>query len=202
MERQSLSRRDFNRLSSAALGGLLAGGVAGCNNSTPPPANPGPDGGASNASGGDNGAGAGDVDLTQNFLMDDLHVCRGLNTCKGKDKEQDNDCAGQGDCATFENTCSQANTCAGKGGCGETPGFNACGGQGGCHVPLMSSAWTKAREVFEARMTAAGKKFGEAPAKKRAVPKEDPVDEAPSDDIPPDDADDTPEDADSLDDSE
>ncbi len=185
MERQPLSRRDFNRLSSAALGGLLAGGMLGCSGSNPPPGKSG-DAGAGTATGeGDKGAG-GSEDLTQYFLMEDIHVCRGLNTCKGKDKEHDNDCAGQGDCATFDNSCSASNACKGKGGCGATPGFNACGGQGGCHVPLMAHAWDKARKVFEDRMNAEGQKFGDAPAKKKAPPKADPVDDVPEEEMPDD----------------
>jgi hypothetical protein len=62
--------------------------------------------------------------------------------------------------------CSSQNDCRGQGGCGEKPGENDCKGHGGCAVPLADHAWKTARENFEKRMKAAGKKFGPAPAKK------------------------------------
>jgi hypothetical protein len=55
--------------------------------------------------------------------------------------------------------------CAGLGGCGEKPGENKCKGMGECAVPLSDKAWAKARKNFEAAMTKAGKKFGDAPKK-------------------------------------
>ncbi len=112
MTRQNLTRRDFNRLSLAALGGAVAGTMlAGC-------------------SGGDGTDTTGDADTKsdasgkgetttvaaggENPLMTEPHVCRGLNTCSGKGASGDNECAGQGACATAEaHTCHAHNKCKG-----------------------------------------------------------------------------------------
>ncbi len=143
------SRRDFNRLTLAAVGGLMVGAAQ-----TPRPA------------------------LAAATLPDakkEVHVCRGLNACKGQGvavdlngdgKPDQNACAGQGACATAKHvTCGGENDCKGQGGCGATPGENDCKGQGHCHVPLMDSAWKKARSRFEARMKKQQKEFGMPPAK-------------------------------------
>ncbi len=144
-DRSQLNRRDFEKLSLAAFGGILAGAGA---------------------------AFAADEEeekpkkKEKNPLLSDPHVCRGLNTCKSKGKGKKNACAGQGDCATAEaHTCHAENACKGQGGCGEHPGENACKGKGECGVPLSDKAWAKARKKFEQLMKADGKKFGEAPAK-------------------------------------
>lgn len=137
----SFSRRDFNRLTSAALGGLLSGAVLGC---TPA---------------GNGGAGAPVAGKEKN----DKHVCRGLNECK----TAANACAGQGQCSTVAaHGCAGHNECKGEGGCGATPGENDCKGKGGCGVPL-EHAWKTARENFEKRMKAASKTFGKAPEKQK-----------------------------------
>lgn len=100
------------------------------------------------------------------LLLQDKHVCRGLNTCKGKGKGGDNSCAGTGSCAIAEaHSCKGDNACKGQGGCGEYPGQNSCKGQGGCDVPLKEKTWTKARKAFEAQMKKAGKTVGAAPKK-------------------------------------
>ena len=119
----SLSRRDFNRLTVAAFGGMLLGttlvGHAADKKAEHDPA----------------------------LLLQDKHVCRGLNTCKGKGKGGDNSCKGQG-------------------GCGEYPGQNSCKGLGSCEVPLKEKTWKTARKAFEAQMKKAGKTFGDAPKAK------------------------------------
>jgi hypothetical protein len=151
------SRRDFNRLTFAAVGGLMAG-IAQA-------ASP---------------AFADDAKKKEEDKKKDkkeLHVCRGLNSCKGQGAEVDldgdkkpdvNACAGQGACATAKHiTCGGENACKGQGGCGATPGENDCKGQGHCHVPLMDSAWKKARARFEARMKKQKKEVGAAPAKEK-----------------------------------
>ena len=74
MQKPELNRRDFQRLTLAAMGGLAVGATA-------PRL-------AAAAEG--------------KSLLEEPHVCRGLNTCKNKS------------------------------GCGETKGKNACAGQGGC----------------------------------------------------------------------
>jgi hypothetical protein len=135
----SMSRRDFNKLTVAAFGGVLLGATI-------------------------TGRAA---DHDPSLLLKDPHTCRGLNTCKGKGKGAKNSCAGQGNCATAEaHSCKGDNTCKGQGGCGEYPGQNSCKGQGSCEVPLSEKSWKKARTAFEAQMKKAGKTFGDAPKKK------------------------------------
>jgi hypothetical protein len=137
---EDLSRREFARLSVAALAGLSVGGAAAFADDTKKAAS--------------------------NPLLSDPHVCRGLNTCKGKGADKKNSCAGTGTCATAKShPCGSANECKGQGGCGDTPGENACKGKGDCHVPLAKDAWKKARKHFEVLMKADNKKFGDAPKK-------------------------------------
>ena len=149
------NRREMIRLALAALGGLAAGAVVGCGSSTKPVASTDPvqkdkDGEA----------------LPR--LLQDPHVCRGINTCKNKGKARTtNECAGQAHCATVKaHDCNGMNDCKGQGGCGEHPGENECKGKGGCEVPLSDKTWPKARKRFEELMAKAGKMFGDAPAKK------------------------------------
>ncbi|HLH56574.1 MAG TPA: hypothetical protein VKY92_23520 [Verrucomicrobiae bacterium] len=137
----ALSRRDFGKLTMAVFGGVLAGTSLGS-------------------------AAEGDAKHDPSLLLQDKHVCRGLNTCKGKGKGGDNSCAGTGKCAATEaHGCKGDNACKGQGGCGEYPGQNSCKGQGSCDVPLTDKTWKKARKAFEAQMKKAGKTFGEAPKK-------------------------------------
>src|SRR5262249_38002979 len=119
MKEPSLNRRDLNRLALAALGGLAAGLLPGCG-PTPStgPENPAPSGT------GDKEKGAGNAPR----LLQDPHVCRGINTCKSKGKTgTTNDCAGQGHCATVKaHSCQGTNDCKGQGGCDDHPGENDC----------------------------------------------------------------------------
>ncbi len=147
-----LHRRDLNRMAAAALGGLLTGAFTGC------------------GGGGDKDK---DADLDEKRLLQDVHVCRGLNTCKNKGHSKENACAGAGDCATAKaHTCAGDNDCAGLGGCNakvDAPGENKCKGMGGCHVPIKNEKiWDKARSSFEADMKKAhpDKKIHEAPKAK------------------------------------
>jgi hypothetical protein len=153
-----LNRRDVNRLALAALGGLLSGAIAGC---TAKPA-----GGGKPQAGNAPSAGA---EEKASLLLNDPHVCRGINTCKNKGKKgTSNDCAGQAQCATLAaHDCNGMNDCKGQGGCGQHPGENDCKGKGGCAVPLSDKTWPKARKRFEELMAKAGKKFGDAPPKNR-----------------------------------
>src|ERR1043165_7667660 len=119
MHRSDLSRRDFNKLTMAAFGGVVAG--------------------ASAFARAEDEKGEGDEEKKE------IHVCRGLNTCKNQGAGE-NDCAGQGDCSTaVEHTCSEQNECKNQGGCGKTPGENKCKGMGKCHVPLTDKTWKIAR---------------------------------------------------------
>ena len=137
MDRPEPNRRDFHKLTMAALGGLVAGTAVGAEKKE---------------------------ESSDKPWFREPHVCRGLNTCKNKGKGADNACAGQGHCATARaHTCHAKNDCKGQGGCGETAGENSCRGQGECAVPLRPNVWKKARKHYEAAWTKAGKKFGPAP---------------------------------------
>ncbi len=88
------------------------------------------------------------------------HSCCGLNECKGESADGKNDCAGMGTCATTKaHGCNGKNECKNQGNTAE----NDCKGKGGCAVPIKGDGWKAARANFEKRMTAAGKKFGDAP---------------------------------------
>ena len=159
MEPTELNRRDFSRLTAAAFGGMLAGTMAGCSDQPSSEAPTTPD---------DNPGGtapeAANAGKTSNFLLGELHVCRGMNTCQGQGSGGKNQCAGQGACATIEaHFCAGQNNCKGQGGCGAEPALNACKGQGGCSIPMHAGAWEKARAAFEERMQAENKTFGAAP---------------------------------------
>jgi hypothetical protein len=140
MDKSEMNRREFQRLTSAAIGGMLVG-AAGLKSSL--------------------------FAEDKSPLLSDTHVCRGLNMCKGKGADKTNACAGQGACATAEkHGCKGDNACKGQGGCGAHPGENACKSMGACAVPLKDQAWAKARKRFEEVMKAEGKTVGPAPAKK------------------------------------
>src|SRR5690348_14546247 len=107
MNRSTLNRRDVNRLALAALGGLVTGASAGCGgkpNVQNQPATP--DGPAEPASQPGESTG-----LAR--LLQDPHVCRGINTCKNKGKPgTTNQCAGQAHCATVAaHDCNGMNDC-------------------------------------------------------------------------------------------
>lgn len=161
----SLNRRDFTRLSMAALGGAISGASLGCGGSepaTPPPT----DQSASDAPITSADAPSAASTDTQ-MAKADVHACRGLNACKGQGAGGENACAGQGACATTAaHTCAGQNACKGLGGCGANPGANDCKGMGGCEVPMHAGAWEAAREAFEKKMVAAGKEVGPAPPRK------------------------------------
>lgn len=146
MKDSHLNRRDFQRLTAAAVGGLLAGAAIG------------PEAQAADAP---------KKDKSKNPMLGEPHVCRGINMCKGLGASKDNACAGQGQCATAsKHSCHADNECRGQGGCGNTPGENECKGKGECGVPMSSKTWAKARKKFEELMAKEGKKVGPAPAKK------------------------------------
>ena len=151
MARSELNRRDFERLTAAAMGGLLAGATSL---------------GAS-AFGADDKDEAPKKDKKKNPILGEPHVCRGINMCKGLGADKKNACAGQGACATAKaHLCHYKNECRGQGGCGGKPGENECKGKGECGVPMSSGAWKKCRARFEALMKKEGKEVGPAPPKK------------------------------------
>jgi hypothetical protein len=135
-----LDRRDFHKLTAAALSGLAAGSVLGC--------------------GGDSDS------APTGVAQSEVHLCRGLNECMGKGKGGDNKCRGQGACATAkEHACGGQNECKLLGGCGESVGANDCKGKGGCHVPLMDNAWQTLRKKKQAEWAAKKLEAAEPPAK-------------------------------------
>ena len=139
MPGKEFDRRGFNKLTVAALGGMVAGTASSV---------------------------WGAEEKAAEKKKKEVHVCRGLNSCKGQSADGKNTCAGTGICATaVAHTCAGDNACKGQGGCGAMPGENDCKTKGKCAVPLMDKAWKTARMRFEARMTKAKKKFGEAPPK-------------------------------------
>jgi hypothetical protein len=145
MDASNLGRRDFHRLSLAALGGALAGAsLASCKSK-------------------EHDAMA-EVESGVHPLLSEPHVCRGLNTCEGKGAGGGNKCAGMGKCATAKShSCHGMNDCKGRGGCGGKAGMNECAGKGGCAVPLKAEAWAKVRPAFEEAAKAANMKVGAAP---------------------------------------
>jgi hypothetical protein len=158
MTHDELNRRKFNRLTAAALGGMVAGASWGCRSKSDPNA------GGEVASGG--AAAPGDTGDAAGSGGSDLHLCRGLNDCKGLGAGGENACRGQGECATYErHDCHAENACKGQGGCGETVGLNACKGKGNCAVPLMDEAWETVRARKEEAWTAANQEFAEPPPK-------------------------------------
>ena len=161
MERRDFNRRDFNKLTAAAFGGILSGAAIGCGDSNESSQKVSAPGKST-----DTGASTQTADVAGNPWTADKHVCRGLNACKGKGADGNNDCAGKGACATVEHqTCGGNNQCKFLGGCGADVAQNDCKGQGGCHVPLMDGAWKKARASFEAAMEKAKKPVGDPPPK-------------------------------------
>jgi hypothetical protein len=143
MKSEQFNRRDFGRLTAAALSGAFAGALllqrpaAGAPGDAPAAGAPG-----------------------DSHWLKDPHICCGLNTCKGHGKGASNSCAGTGQCATVAaHGCAGQNACAGQGPTGE----NSCKGKGGCAVPISGDEWTKARANWEAAMNKAGRKFDAAP---------------------------------------
>ena len=161
MNPKGLDRREFHQLTLAALSGVVAGTAIGCNNGGNSAATP--------AQTAKSDAPAADQMVlsasAEEYIMDEPHTCRGLNSCKGLGRSKENACAGQGTCASIADaSCGGHNECKGQGGCGALPGMNDCKGQGGCHIPLMEGAWQTARAAFEMAMKKHGKQFGAAPA--------------------------------------
>jgi hypothetical protein len=162
-ESRELDRREFHQWTVAAFSGLAAGLTLGCGGTPTPPA-----GGPAPATLSTTATTPTGVELSEaeQLILDEPHVCRGLNGCKGLGRSKENTCAGMGTCASIvDHSCGGQNECKGQGGCGTNPGMNSCKGQGGCHIPLMDDAWTTARAAFEAAMKKTGKEVGAAPAK-------------------------------------
>ena len=159
MQNHGLDRRDFHKLTLAAFGGMLAGTTIGCGGGAPPS-------GATPAVPVVTTTSSTELTEVEKLIIDEPHVCRGLNSCKALGRGKDNDCAGLGTCASMADaSCGTNNACKGQGGCGELPGMNSCKGKGGCHIPLMDDAWDKARAAFESAMKRSSKQFGAAPEK-------------------------------------
>ena len=146
MPKTNLNRRRFHGLTMAAFGGLMAGA-----------------GSAAAQEGRDQ---KGQTNVDPSLLLQEPHVCRGLNTCMNKGKGKQNACAGQGSCAVVEaHACHGHNECKGQGGCGGYPGQNTCKAKGHCAVPLSDTTWAIARKQYEHLMKELDKEFGAAPKK-------------------------------------
>lgn len=165
MSNRDLNRRDFTRLTMAAMGGVVAGTAIGCGSKTEEKSGKTEAGKTEKTAKTAKTPGGGDDALA---AFGDTHVCRGLNACKGKGKcaGEKNACAGTGNCATAEaHECGGQNKCKNQGGCDGKAAANECAGKGGCHVPLKPDAWKAVRAKFEAAFEKAnGKKPGAAPA--------------------------------------
>jgi hypothetical protein len=97
MDRSDLNRRDFTKLTMAALGGALAGA------------------GAVHAAAQEDGTKekkSKTKDPKKPLLLQEPHICRGLNACKNKGKGGKNACAGQGNCPPRRPTPAPAITSA------------------------------------------------------------------------------------------
>ena len=173
MRPDEVSRRDFHKLSTAALCGLIAGTAFGCaDQSAPAPAKtastktPAPTAPPTTPAAPAKAETKTDSKSAVAVTTVALHACRGLNECKSLGKSKKNDCAGKGDCYTATHSCAGQNDCKYQGGCGGENGLNDCKGKGGCgHFPIADNdIWKKARAAFETREKAAGKKVGPAPA--------------------------------------
>lgn len=163
MKRDDVNRRNFNQAAIAAFGGMVAGTMSACNRSASPPTTT--DNEDVKAADTQETTNEKSATLATNDWTGDVHVCRGLNACMNKGAGGDNACAGQGSCATAKaHLCHAMNDCKFQGGCGESVGTNDCQGKGECAVPLNETAWTAARERFEAAMQQGGTEFGTAPA--------------------------------------
>jgi hypothetical protein len=180
MEQENKNLRLFSRLTAAALGGLTAGVASaggllgdGRTNESASARSPYSLAAYQDVNKQDakdaKGLPANKKDLTRPLLLQEPHICRGLNaTCKGEIKGVKHDCAGQATGPTIKaHGCHTLNDCAGEGGCGQHPGENSCKGKGQCGVPLTARPWAIARKNFEAAMTKAGKKFGAAPKEQK-----------------------------------
>ncbi len=142
----NFSRRDFHKLTSAALSGIVSGTLAGCNSDK-------------KASDGQKG-----VAPEAAVVAVAIHACRGLNECRGQGADGKNTCAGQGSCHTSKaHDCATINDCKHQGGCGAAPGYNDCKGMGGCSVPMQGGMWEKARARLEQDMKTKGMPVGAAP---------------------------------------
>jgi len=173
MKKTELSRREFSKLTLAAVGGIVAGTAVGCKKDadksnvkkTPKTGKDGKSAGSGTSQ--DNSGGKESVATNDDYLFQEPHVCRGLNACKSQGVDKKNSCAGQGACATATgHSCHGENTCKGQGGCGETAGRNECKTKGECGVPLKEETWKKVRAKFETIAKTKKKTIGKAPAKK------------------------------------
>jgi hypothetical protein len=143
---RDLNRRDFAKLTVAALAGVCAGSQAepAVAKSQPVPRNP---------------------------ILSDPHICRGINMCRARGADRRNECSGMGTCATAAyHICKGHNECRGQGGCDMRPGENQCRGWGMCDVPLKPVIWQRARARFEQLMKENHWRCGPAPLPRYAPP--------------------------------
>lgn len=176
-----LTRRDFNRLTTAAFGGIVTGTIIGCGDS-----DEGDGTAADSVTSGDRSAtdttasdsapagdsppatdqAGGDETKLVGGELPEKNACLGLNQCKEYGKNGgEHECAGQGLCATVSHECRGMNDCKYLGACDGKVAANECAGMGGCQVPMTpgEELWKQARAAFEKRMKAKGTEVGKAP---------------------------------------
>lgn len=169
-DKPDLNRRDFARITAAALAGTMTGSLVGCGKDEP--------GGGSNTPPKPTTSTTEEIEqkgvaYDEKLLLSEPHVCCGLNLCKGHGAcktaghncKGKNECAGLGKCASAEkHVCSGLNDCKGQGGCGTNPGENSCSEKGACAVPLKPDKWKMVRAKLEKLYEAEhGKAIGAAP---------------------------------------
>lgn len=176
-----LTRRDFNRLTTAAFGGIVTGTIIGCGSSEEPDNGTGDSVASGDNATTDNAAtdstpagdsppatdktGGDEIKLVGGELPE-KNACLGLNQCKEYGKNGgEHECAGQSTCATVSHECRTMNECKYLGACDGKVAANECKGQGGCQVPMTpgEELWKQARAAFEKRMKAKGTAVGMAP---------------------------------------
>ena len=165
-----LTRRDFNKLTATAFGGVLAGTLIGCGGNDDDAGGGGDGGGDASTTDttttGDNSPANGEQKLVGGELPEH-NACLGLNQCQEYGKNPgEHECAGQGACATASSEGPGKNQCKFLGACLGKAGANDCIGQGECTVPLEpfgDEIWQQARAAFEKRMKAKGTEIGAAP---------------------------------------
>ena len=145
MDGSQMNRRDFQRLTAAALGGVIGGSMHA------PPRRC--------------GRRHGEVAAGRTPRLSRAEHLQGEKRLR-RDQRQERHVPAKAAAPRPRSTTAKARIPAkGQGGCGEHPGENTCKAKGSCEVPLKDKAWDKARANFEAAMKKAGKKFGPAPKK-------------------------------------
>ena len=143
MSNSEFNRRQLQRLTLAAFGGMMAGAsVAQAKDEVPK------------------------KDKDKNPLLGEPHVCRGLNVCKALGVDKKNACAVRAFRHGESAHVSHAQRMSRPGRLRRAPRRELLQSPRRM-VPLMDKTWDKARKRFEELMKKDKKEFGEAPPKKK-----------------------------------